>query len=262
MTDLSVVRREPHGTPHPTPLLFVHGAWHGAWCWDEHFLGFLAERGHRVAALDLRGHGSSPGRGRFRTIRMRDYVEDVAEVAGTFDTPPVVVGHSMGGMVVQQYLEDHEAPGGVLVASGPPRGVIGVTMDIARRHPLRFLRMNATWSLYPLVADPQDARALFYSDLLDEATALDYAARVQDESYLAFLDMLVLDRPRPHRVTTPMLVLGGSRDAIFPPPEVHATASAYGTSAVMFDAGHNLMLEPVWPEVAATIADWVAKLAG
>ena len=166
---------------------------------------------------------------------MRAYVEDVAEVAGTFDTPPVVVAHSMGGMVVQQYLEDHEAPGGVLVASGPPRGVIGITMKIARRHPLRFLRMNATWSLYPVVADPQDARDLLFSDLLDEATALGYVARVQDESYLAFLDMLVLDRPRPHRVTAPMLVVGGSRDAIFPPPEVHATASAYDTSAVMFE---------------------------
>ena len=260
MSDLNVVRREPQGTGHKTPLLFVHGAWHGAWCWEEHFLDFFAARGHQVAALDLRGHGSSPSRGRFSTTRMRAYVEDVAEVAAGFDTPPVVVGHSMGGMVVQQYLEAHDAPGGVLVASGPPRGVIGITLKIARQHPLKFLRMNATWSLYPVVADPDDARALLFSDLLDDVTALGYVARVQDESYVAFLDMLVLDRPKPRRVTAPMLVLGASRDAIFPPPDVHATATAYGTSAVMFDAGHDLMLEPVWPEVAATIADWVAEL--
>jgi hypothetical protein len=32
--------------PHPTPLLFVHGAAHGAWCWDEHFLDFFAEKGY------------------------------------------------------------------------------------------------------------------------------------------------------------------------------------------------------------------------
>jgi pimeloyl-ACP methyl ester carboxylesterase len=241
MPDLAVVRREPRGTAVTgPPLLFVHGAWHGAWCWEEHFLDFFADRGHRVAALD--------------------YVADVAEVAGSFDTPPVVVGHSMGGMVVQQYLEEHEAPGGVLVASGPPRGVIGITLKVARQHPLRFLRMNATWSLYPVVADPDDARALLFSDLLDEVTALGYVARVQDESYVAFLDMLLLDRPKPRRVTAPMLVLGASRDAIFSPSEVRATASAYGTSAVMFDAGHNLMLEPVWPDVASTIAAWVSEL--
>ena len=53
MTSLHVVRREPRGTPHPTPVLFVHGAWHGAWCWEEHFLDFFADRGHRVAACLL-----------------------------------------------------------------------------------------------------------------------------------------------------------------------------------------------------------------
>jgi hypothetical protein len=30
---------------HPVPLLFVHGAWHGAWCWDEHFLDLFADKG-------------------------------------------------------------------------------------------------------------------------------------------------------------------------------------------------------------------------
>src|SRR6476661_688640 len=62
---LELITRTPAGTAYPTPILFVHGAWHGAWCWEEHFLDFFAERGHRVAALDLRGHGASPLRGRF-----------------------------------------------------------------------------------------------------------------------------------------------------------------------------------------------------
>ena len=47
-----------HCTPeHPAPLVFVHGAWHGAWCWDEHFLGHFAAKGYRAIALDLRGYG-------------------------------------------------------------------------------------------------------------------------------------------------------------------------------------------------------------
>lgn len=259
MTTLHVTRREPAGGVHPTPLLFVHGAWHASWCWDEHFLDWFADRGHRVAALDLRGHGNSPRRGSFRRTRIRDYVADVAEVASTFDTPPVVIGHSMGGMVVQKYLERHEAPGAVLIASVPPRGVIGVTLDVAKRHPLTFARMNATWSLHPVVADPEEAADLFYSHHLDRALALDYASRVQDEAYLAFLDMLALDRPKPARVTAPVLVLGGELDQIFPPPSTHALADAYGTTAVMFDAGHNLMLEPVWEDVAQAIADWLDR---
>ena len=230
------------------------GTAHGA---GKHFLDHLAGLGFEVAALDLRGHGSSPARGRFRTRRLRHYVADVAEVAATFNTPPVVVGHSMGGMVVQKYLEKHPAPAAVLVASGPPRGVVGITLRVLRRHPLTFLRMNATWSLYPLVADPDDARALFFSDALDEVTALGYTARLQDEAYLAFLDMLLLDLPRPKRVHTEVLVLGGDLDTIFPPADVHATATAYGTTAVMFGGAHDLMLEPCWPEVADHIAGWL-----
>lgn len=259
---LHVVRREPDGTAHRTPLLFVHGAWHASWCWTEHLLDDLAGRGHAVAALDLRGHGGSPAGGSFKRTRIRDYVADVAEVAATFDTPPVVVGHSMGGLVVQKYLETHDAPGGVLVASVPPRGVIGVTMDIARHRFGPFARANATWSLLPLVEDPQAARSMFYGDGLDETTALGYAKRVQDEAYLAFLDMLVLDRPKPQRVSAPMLVIGGTQDTIFPPDDVRATAEAYGTTAVMVDGGHNLMLEPVWPEVAQAIGDWLELLPG
>ena len=48
------------GADHPVPLLFVHGAWHAAWCWDEHFLGYFADRGYRAVALSFRGHGDSP----------------------------------------------------------------------------------------------------------------------------------------------------------------------------------------------------------
>jgi pimeloyl-ACP methyl ester carboxylesterase len=255
---LHVARREPRGDDvRPTPILFVHGAWHGAWCWEEHFLDWFAERGFRVAALDLRGHGSSPARGWFRSRRLRHYVADVAEVAAGFDTPPVVVGHSMGGMVVQKYLERHPAPKAVLLASGPPRGVIGVTLRVLRQHPLTFLRMNATWSLYPMVDTHEKARGLFFGDAMDDVTALGYTSRLQDESYVAFLDMLLLDLPRPTKVDTDVLVIGGEQDTIFPPPEVRRTATAYGVEPVMFDGAHDLMLEPCWPEVAARIADWV-----
>ena len=165
----------------------------------------------------------------------------------------------MGGMVVQKYLEKHAAPKAVLVASGPPRGVIGVTLRVLRQHPLTFLRMNATWSLYPLVDTHEKARELFFSPALDDVTAVGYTARLQDESYLAFLDMLVLDLPRPKRADTEVLVIGGEQDTIFPPPEVHRTATAYGTTAVMFDGAHDLMLEPCWPEVADEIVRWLSR---
>lgn len=87
------------------PLIFVHGAWHAAWCWDEHFLDYFAARGYRALAVSLRGHGGSATSKPLRGLSIADYVEDVRAVANTLPTLPVVIGHSVGGLIVQKYLE-------------------------------------------------------------------------------------------------------------------------------------------------------------
>ena len=103
--ELEVIERKSTlPTAHP-PLLFVHGSAHGAWCWAEHYLDYFAEHGFDAYALSLRGHGASGGRERLRWASVADYVDDVAEVAATLPSAPVVIGHSLGGMVVQKYLE-------------------------------------------------------------------------------------------------------------------------------------------------------------
>ncbi|MCB0946221.1 MAG: alpha/beta fold hydrolase, partial [Mycobacterium sp.] len=97
------------GRPGEPPLLFVHGAWHGAWCWDEHFLDFFADNGYRALALSLRGHGNSATDKKLGRLSIADYVDDVRTVAETLPTPPEVIGHSLGGLVVQKYLENQPA---------------------------------------------------------------------------------------------------------------------------------------------------------
>jgi pimeloyl-ACP methyl ester carboxylesterase len=59
MPRLEVIDKGTCSESHPVPLVFVHGAWHGAWCWDEHFLDYFADRGYRALAVSLRGHGNS-----------------------------------------------------------------------------------------------------------------------------------------------------------------------------------------------------------
>jgi pimeloyl-ACP methyl ester carboxylesterase len=56
---LEVIDKGSGSEAHPAPLLFVHGGWHGAWCWDEHFLRFFADKGYQALAVSLRGHGNS-----------------------------------------------------------------------------------------------------------------------------------------------------------------------------------------------------------
>ena len=61
---LEVIDKGSCSEAHQVPLLFVHGAWHAAWCWDEHFFDYFADKGYRALAVSLRGHGGSPARQR------------------------------------------------------------------------------------------------------------------------------------------------------------------------------------------------------
>ncbi len=254
---LEVISREPLGVARPTPILFVHGMWHGAWCWDDYFLPYFAAHGYAVHALSLRGHGAGAERKRLRRTSLADYVADVEQVAGGLPSPPVLIGHSMGGGIVQKYLESHQAPAAVLLASVPSRGLLPATLRFARRHPLAFLQVNLRLSMWPVVATPGLTREGFFSATMPEEQVEEYFSRLQDESYRAYLDLTFLNLPRPRRVTTPLLVLGASRDTLISVAEVEATARAYGTQAEFFDMAHDMMLEAGWQAVADRILTWL-----
>ncbi len=240
------------------PILFVHGMWHGAWCWQEHFVPWFRDRGYEAIAIDLRRHDQRHAPG-LRTTRIRDYVEDVAAAASKMSAPPVVVGHSMGGFVTQKYLEDHVAPAAVLLASVPPSGIMGATLRTGARHPLRLLAANLTLSMYGIVKTPARAREMFFSDGVDDETVRRYQSKMTDESYLAYLDMLFFVRPDVDKVKrTPILALGGAADWSISPRDVARTANLYEAETTSFPGqSHDLMLEPEWEKVALRIHEFV-----
>lgn len=262
MLKLELITRIPNSSPHPTPILFVHGAWHSAWCWDEHFLPYFAQHGYASHALNLRGHGASEGREHLRWTSIADYVADVAQMAGQLPTPPIVIGHSMGGFIVQRYLESQPAPAAVLLASIPPAGIFRFLLRYAGRHPLVFLMANLTLNVYRMVGTSELAREAFFSADMPDTKVKAYFARVQSESYRMALDTLAFALPKPARVKAPMLVLGAARDTIFSPREVEATARAYHAQVEFFpNMAHDMMLEADWQSVADRILSWLAEHA-
>ena len=257
--ELEIVSEHPAGRRSAHPLLFVHGAWHGAWCW-ENLLPWFVARGFAAHAVSLRGHGGGDGRHRLRRWSIRHYVADLAEAVASIEGDPILVGHSMGGLVVQRHLEKHSAPGAVLLASVPVTGALATTLRVARHHPAAFVKANLQLRLGPIVGSEALARDLLFSPTSPASVVNGTFRRLQDESYLAFLSM-ILRRPRPDRVRSPVLVIGADGDQIFRPYEVEATAVAYRTDAVMLAGrGHDLMLEPGWEEVAETIRRWVETI--
>ena len=240
-------------------VLLIHGGWHGPWCWDD-FGHRLTERGHEVRAVRLRGHDRAPGR---IWHRLHHYLDDVELAAAEFAEAPVLVGHSMGGLVAQKYLESNPAPGAVLMATIPPKGTMRALARLAVRHPLAFLKANLLLSLWPFVDTPAKVRELFFTADTPQAIVDDCEARLQNESYPAFLDLLLFALARPQRVQTPMLVLGAELDGILTVAEIHSTARAYGTAAEIYPGmGHDMMLDPGWPQVADRVDAWIRETTG
>lgn len=253
-----------HGVRMGPPLLFIHGAFCGAWCWQRHFVPWFVRQGYDCYALSLEGHGLSEGRLWLDALSIDDYVRNLHTTMAALPQAPVVVAHSMGGYVLQQYLERHLLPGAVLLASVAPHGLTASALRLLTQAPELF------FSLSRYQADPgrldadglRDMRALLFSDRASAEDMLLLAREAQPESTRALLDMS-LGNPlwRPSLRGTPALILGGGADRIISAQDVAETAARFGAAPeILPQLGHMLMLDHGWQHVCARIARFLAAL--
>lgn len=256
---LEVLSCTPTQNKRTTPLLFVHGAFAAAWVWDEHFLPYFAAQGYAAHALSLRAHGDSQGHEHIDSCSVHDYVDDLATVIADLGEAPVLIGHSMGGFVVQKYLERHSVPAAVLMCSVPPQGLVAAQFSMLLQKPGLMLEINRLLSGGDVPLDVL-REALFAQDI-PEATLKRYFRKMQHESQRAIWDMSVFSLPMLNRMhRPPLLVLGAEHDVLMPAFLVQSTAQTYGVPCKIFRGlGHGVMLEPDWEKVAETIRDWLQE---
>lgn len=256
---LEIISREPVEKRFETPLLFVHGTGHGAWCWDENFLPFFAGKGFSSHAVSLRGHGASEGREKLKWTPVSDYVTDVFQAASRLPTPPVVIGHSLGGLVVAKYLEKYEAPAAILVAPSPSEGMFWSGMRLQFQNPLLLAKCALKQDLAFMFATPERAKKFLFSADANDAKVAEYTARFGSESYRANVEM-IWNLPKPEKIKTPMLVVGAENDALLAPAKIEKTARDFNADCKMFPGmAHDLMLEKDWQTVAVFISEWLEK---
>ena len=256
---LEVISREPKEKRFETPLLFVHGTGHGAWCWDENFLPFFAKKGFSAHAVSLRGHGASEGGEKLKWTSVSDYVADVFQIASQMPTAPVVIGHSLGGLVIAKYLEKHAAPAGILFAPSPSEGMFWSGLKLQMRNPLLFARVALKQDYAVMFATPERAKKFLFSADASDAKVAGYAARFGKESYRAALEM-IWNLPKPDKIKTPLLVVGAENDALIPARKIEKTARAFNAECRIFPRmAHDLMLEEDWRTVAGFMKKWLEK---
>jgi pimeloyl-ACP methyl ester carboxylesterase len=245
------------------PLVFVHGTFHGSWCFAEHWLPYFSRLGYDAYAVSLRGTSASPEPSP-RRIRVDEHVDDLAAfLAETVRRPCVLIGHSFGGAYVQKMLQRGETSllGAVLLCSVPPTGNSAMIWRFLRRSPIGALRITRGLALKSACRSVDDASALFFSGDLPEEDVRRYMVRFGADSSCG-LDLADFNAKLPASGDTswirercpPMLVLGAERDAVVDVEAIKETASFYGaTSVVLPELGHDVMLVPRWALAADEI---------
>ena len=256
--DLELITRTRGARPDRPALLFVHGGFHGAWCWDEHFLNWFGSQGWAAHAVSLRGHGASGGQDQIRQFSMADYCEDVLTTIDGLGGPVVLIGHSMGGVVSQMCMAQSDAiAGAALMASSPLRPSLGVTLRLLRAHPVSLV-------LGQVFQDPVRLRRamipFFLSPNLSQNLRQRYHDQLSLESPLALGELFSRDAPAVSPGDTrPVHVIAGGDDWSIPAAEHVSLASAYNATLETCPGWHDLMLDPNWQESAASIHRWLTQ---
>lgn len=240
------------------PLLFVHGAFIGAWCWDEHFLQYFADRGYDAWAVDLRGHADHEQTEDLASID--DYVADVLLAVEQLEAPPVLIGHSMGAIVVQRALRRAKARAMALLAPVPPQGLLGSSFMLAASNPEIFNEINKIQIFDGLAGSPDLLRQAIFSRQLPPADVKRYLRRMRHESQRALFDLSWPQHFWIERTTIPVHVIGAADDLFFPPSLVEATAGLHGVAAeIVPDIAHALMLDANWEQTARGLEAWLER---
>ena len=274
-SDLTVAVEQP---PRPTalpPLLLIPGLNAGAWVF-ERYQRFLVKQGYTTYAVNLRGHYGSRPVPHIGQVPFSAYVDDALEVAraiavdhemapavgperSTADAAPpsplpVVIGHSLGGLIAQRLAEEQVVRAAVLVCPAPPRGIPLLSWEVIRRQP-RYLPAIARGR--PLLPSLEDNAPVALNKIPPEERAK-VQNRFVPDSGRAARDVLFGVPVDARRVTCPMLVIAGAEDRYVPPRVVHRIARRYAAPfREYFGHGHMMPIEPGWETPLREMEHWL-----
>lgn len=246
-----------------TAIVMVHGAFCGAWAFEHFRAPFEAAR-LEVIAPDLRGHAPGDPSSAVVGASMTDYAADIAKICAALPEPPVLLGHSMGGLVAQLAAGKAPIRALVLLAPSPPWGVAGSSLEEAAT--AFGVQMMGAFSSGALQPDKSLMRT-YSLDRMPKAEQEAAVARLRPESALAvretlnwWLDPFMTTSVGPGAIRAPSLVISGQADVVHSPTTAKATAERIGaTFKVMPGMSHWLVGEPGWETVAETALHWLAE---
>ncbi|MEA2625077.1 MAG: hypothetical protein QOD06_1122 [Candidatus Binatota bacterium] len=236
-----------HGESHPPEnarynarLVLVHGLWTGAWLW-RHFASFLAHRGWEVVAPDLRGRPQSRG-ARIARVTVSDYFADLTEILSADQSPAVVIGHGVGGLLALEAAAS--LPVRAAVALAPP--LPGTVTEEFRR----ALRRGGGVFRRPLPPP----------DTLTPDAAIDAAQLQPDSPRVA--RALLAGELSPRRPLVPAAIVAGVRDPWVDAGALEEWAARLGAAFLSRDAAHYGLAARGFERQVDAIHRWIVSVLG
>lgn len=258
-------------------IVLVHGAWMTPLCWEKMQSHFEA-RGytclaptwpHKDLPIDeLRKHPPEALAG----LGVTEIVDHYERIIRGLEQPPILVGHSFGGLFVQMLLDRGLGAAGVAIDPAPPRGVLPLQWSVLRANSgilftwrgwRKIVRMSPRAFSYAFVntLPVAEQRRVFDRYVVPETGRIFFQA-----------GLAPLDRRHATRVDfrnarrAPLLIIQGARDHVVAPGMVQANFRKYAYSAARTDfklfAGrdHWIIAEEGWQEVADYIVQWLQQM--
>jgi non-heme chloroperoxidase len=259
------------------PVVFVHGLWLHATSWQP-WADAFREAGFDPVMPEWPGVPDTVAEAREHPesqagVGIEQVIDHHALVIQSLLEPPVLVGHSFGGLVVQALLDRGLGRAGVAIDPAPIRGVLRLPAAQLRTT-FPFLR-NPANRKKAVSLTPAQFRSGFGNALPEEESARLYEQwAIPGPGRPLFQTAVANMTPRARAATAvdtrkaeraPLLIISGGADHTVPGSVSHAAYKLYGKSAAVTeyrefpDRGHTLTVDSGWPEVAQAALDWLER---
>ncbi|MET1256782.1 alpha/beta hydrolase [Aliikangiella maris] len=245
-------------------IVFVHGLGLGPWLFEKHFQPFYAQQGLDVYLVELPQHFADSDKMLRQRVTLDNCIEKVKQAINeNIQQDFVLVGMSMGGAITQKLLSSQwhhpHLRGAVLLSSVPPVNNLLFTLRLCRQLALQKpsalidffsgqTNIDLMFSNQSIVQLGDQASALYQQRVLTGFSRLEYELFFQDlitvasQSDTTSSDQRLSDKPLS---ATPLCVIGGEQDQLFPPDVTQFIANYYSVNATLLpELGHLIPIEP------------------
>ncbi|HTS97243.1 MAG TPA: alpha/beta fold hydrolase [Streptosporangiaceae bacterium] len=277
MTEPATSPGQPPAASAARPVVFVHGLWLHATSWEP-WLEFFRDAGYAPTAPGWPGTADTveetrrePGRVAGQGID--EVVGHYAEVIRGLDAPPVVIGHSFGGLIAQRLLGQDLAAAAVAIDAAPIKGVLVLPASALRVASIALRKPANRHQAVSLT--PEQFRYGFgnalpaqeSADLYERWTVPSPGRPLFEAAFANFTPHSPAKVNTANRTRGPLLLIAGGQDHTVPAAITTATRKLYHKSPAVTDfrdftdRGHSLTIDHGWAEIAQYSLDWLRQRA-